>query len=125
MESSAATRALGPALGGGTLPGWAPWGVVGISAAISAGVLAAAGSFTVAMTVVLTVIVSGAAIYFWSRAVEDARQAKNRLMTHSVVSAFGLAVLPLFSLLYEVIHRGIHRFDSAFFTESARGVIGE
>jgi phosphate transport system permease protein len=124
MESSAATRQLGPALGGGTLPDWAPWGVVAISAAISAGILAAAGNFTIALTVVLTVIVSGAGIYFWSRTVEDARQAKNRLMTHSVVSAFGLAVLPLFSLLYEVVHRGIHRFDSAFFTESARNVIG-
>src|SRR4051794_657172 len=125
MESSAATRPLGPALGGGTLPKWAPGGVIAVSAAISAAGLAAAGSFTVALTVLLTVAVSGAIIYFWSRAVEDARQAKNRLMTHAVVSAFGLAVLPLFSLLYEVISRGSHRFDSSFFTESARGVIGE
>jgi phosphate transport system permease protein len=125
MESSAATRPLGPALGGGTLPKWAPWGVIAVSAAISAAVLAAAGSFTVALTVLLTVVVSGAIIYLWSRAVEDARQAKNRLMTHAVVSAFGVAVLPLFSLLYEVISRGSHRFDSSFFTESARGVIGE
>src|SRR3954454_5015723 len=125
MESSAATRPLGPALGGGTLPKWAPGGVIAVSGAISAAGLAAAGSFTVALTVLLTVAVSGAIIYFWSRAVEDARQAKNRLMTHAVVSAFGLAVLPLFSLLYEVISRGSHRFDSSFFTESARGVIGE
>jgi phosphate transport system permease protein len=125
MESSAATRPLGPALGGGTLPKWAPWGVIAVSGAISAAGVAAAGSFTVALTVLLTVAVSGAIIYFWSRAVEDARQAKNRLMTHAVVSAFGLAVLPLFSLLYEVISRGSHRFDSSFFTESARGVIGE
>src|SRR3954465_9476113 len=125
MESSAATRPLGPTLGGGTLPKWAPGGVIAVSAAISAAGLAAAGSFTVALTVLLTVAVSGAIIYFWSRAVEDARQAKNRLMTHAVVSAFGLAVLPLFSLLYEVISRGAPRFDSSFFTESARGVIGE
>src|SRR4051795_3373030 len=125
MESSAATRPLGPALGGGTLPKWAPGRVIAVSGAISAAGLAAAGSFTVALTVLLTVAVSGAIIYFWSRAVEDARQAKNRLMTHAVVSAFGLAVLPLFSLLYEVISRGSRRFVSSFFTESARGVVGE
>ena len=35
-----------------------------------------------------------------------------------------MAVLPLFSVLYEVIERGDARFDGSFFTESARGVIG-
>src|SRR4051794_22968274 len=53
------------------------------------------------------------------------RRAINRLMTLSIVFAFALALLPLLSLLFEVISRGAARFDVAFFTESARGVIGE
>jgi phosphate transport system permease protein len=45
-------------------------------------------------------------------------------MTLSIAAAFGIAVAPLISLLYEVVKRGLPRFDSAFFTESGRGVIG-
>jgi phosphate transport system permease protein len=68
--------------------------------------------------------VSCAALYVWSRSVEGARQATNRVVTLGIVSAFGLAVAPLISLLYQVIERGYHRLDSEFFTESARNVIG-
>ena len=73
--------------------------------------------------VVLTVIVAIAIIYAWSRAVEGTRQAKDRLMTLLIASAFALALIPLLSLLYEVVKRGHRtRFDVEFFTESARGV---
>ena len=42
-----------------------------------------------------------------------------------IASAFVLAMVPLVSLLYTVVSKGIDRFDVAFFTETARGVIGE
>jgi phosphate transport system permease protein len=73
---------------------------------------------------VLTVVISLPAIYVWSRIAEGPRRALDRLATLSIVAAFGIAVAPLISLLYEVIKRGTARFDSAFFTESARGVVG-
>ena len=38
--------------------------------------------------------------------------------------AFALAMIPLVSLLWTVVSKGIARFDVAFFTESARNVIG-
>jgi phosphate transport system permease protein len=57
--------------------------------------------------------------------VEGRRRATDRAVTLSIVAAFGLAVAPLVSLLYQVVHRGLARFDTEFFTESARGVIGE
>jgi phosphate transport system permease protein len=53
------------------------------------------------------------------------RRATNRAVTVAIVLAFCLALAPLISLLYEVASRGAARFDVAFFTESARGVIGE
>jgi phosphate transport system permease protein len=73
---------------------------------------------------VLTVAVSLPVIYFWSRIAEGPRRALDRLATLTIVAAFGIAVAPLISLLYEVVKRGTARFDSAFFTESARGVVG-
>jgi phosphate transport system permease protein len=53
------------------------------------------------------------------------RRLKDRLMTIVIASAFGLAMIPLASLLFTVVSKGIDRFDVAFFTESARGVIGK
>ena len=58
-------------------------------------------------------------------AVESTRKAKDRLMTVSIASAFVLALLPLISLLYTVVSKGLARFDVEFFTESARDVVGE
>jgi phosphate transport system permease protein len=52
------------------------------------------------------------------------RRLKDRLMTIVIASAFALAMIPLASLLVTVVSKGIDRFDVAFFTESARGVIG-
>jgi phosphate transport system permease protein len=98
--------------------------VIGGCAVFVAAVLAAIGGLTVAALLVANTFVSLAAMYAWSRVVEGSRRAKDRLMTMSIVAAFALAVTPLVSLLYEVVHRGVARFDGDFFTESARGVIG-
>ena len=53
------------------------------------------------------------------------RHAKNRLMTGLIAAAFMLAMVPLISLVYEVTKRGIPGLSLAFFTEDARGVVGE
>ena len=129
MEASALSGAPGPAdiLGGGgtgKLPARAGVGIVGASAVVVIGFLVAIGSFNVLPMVLLTGALSAAVTYPWSRAVEGKRQAFNRLVTLGIVFAFALAVLPLFSLLYEVVSRGIHRFDVSFFTDDARGAFG-
>ena len=54
-----------------------------------------------------------------------ARRAKDRAMTTLIAGAFALALLPLISLLYTVVSKGLARFDVEFFTESARNVVGE
>lgn len=114
----------GSLFGTGTLPPWAPYATVAGCALVVTAVLVAASIFTIAMLFVLNTVTASAVIYVWSRLVEGPRQAIDRLVTWGIVAAFVLAVTPLFSLLYEVIHRGAARFDWAFFTESARGVIG-
>jgi phosphate transport system permease protein len=57
--------------------------------------------------------------------VRRGRKAKDRLMTWLVVAAFGVTMVPLASLLYEVVRRGLPRLDAEFFGSSMVGVIGD
>jgi phosphate transport system permease protein len=118
------TRPPSVPIAGGKLPGWAPWGAAGGSAVVVGIVLAVLG-WNTAGFLVLTAISGAIALYAWSRSVEGARRAADRLFTYGVTGVFALAVAPLVSLLYTVIDRGGTRFDFGFFTESMRGVIGE
>ena len=111
-------------LRGGTLPDWAPYGVIAGSLAFTAAVLAATGAFSIGLLMVFGTIVSCIAIYAWSRAVEGSRRALDRLMTFAIVAAFGLALIPLLSLLYQVTERGLPGLDWEFLTGTPRGVIG-
>ncbi len=113
-----------PQAGGGVLPSWGPQAVFAGAAVLAALILFATGSFTIALLFVLTVTLALPAVYVWSRIAEGPRRAKDRLMTVSIFSAFLVAVAPLFSLLYQVVSRGTARFDSTFFTDSARNVVG-
>jgi phosphate transport system permease protein len=64
-------------------------------------------------------------IYVISRLVEGARQAKDRLVTSLVSTAFIIALLPLVSLIYTVLLKGLARMiEPSFFTESMRNVLG-
>jgi phosphate transport system permease protein len=54
-----------------------------------------------------------------------ARRAKDRAMAVAIGGSVALALAPLVSLLWTVVTRGAERFDLAFFTESARNVVGE
>ena len=104
MEARAATP-MPPVprqLHGGALPEWAPYGVVAGSLALSTLVLSVAGSLSVALVMVVATVVSCVAIYAWSRPVEGPRRALDRLVTFTIVAAFGLALIPLMSLLYQV-----------------------
>lgn len=52
------------------------------------------------------------------------RRAVNTTMMVLIAGAFVLAMLPLFSLVFEVAKRGIPGLSLEFFTEDARGVVG-
>jgi phosphate transport system permease protein len=125
VESSTADTALAPpSLAAGMLPAWGPYAAVAAAAAFVAALLLATGAFTVALLLVFTALASIAAIYVWSRLVEGPRRAKDRAVTLAIVAAFGLAMIPLISLLFEVLKRGVPGLSWEFFTTSARGVVG-
>jgi phosphate transport system permease protein len=123
-ESTIDTGPLAAELSGGFLPGWAPYGVVGGSAALAAAILLAFGAFSVALTLVGTVLIGCVVLYAWSRSVEGGRRALDRVVTLMIISAFGLALIPLLSLLFEVLKRGLPGLDLEFLTNSARGYVG-
>jgi phosphate transport system permease protein len=53
------------------------------------------------------------------------RKAKDLLVTCLVYAAFGVTLIPLLSLVYEVVRRGVARFDGEFFNSSMVGIVGE
>lgn len=61
----------------------------------------------------------------WSVAVEGTRKATDRLVTTLVYSAFGLALIPLTSIIWTVLDRGSRVLGAEFFTFSMRNVVGE
>jgi phosphate transport system permease protein len=65
------------------------------------------------------------ALYVISRGIEGVRKATDRLVTIMVSTAFSLALIPLLSLAYTVVTKGVARFDAEFFTFSMRNVVGE
>lgn len=63
--------------------------------------------------------------YLVSRNVEGRRKATDRMVTGWVSAAFALAVIPLASLGWTVVEKGLNRMDLEFFTTSMRNVVGE
>jgi phosphate transport system permease protein len=113
-----------PGVSGGTLPPWFLRAVVGGAALVALAVLLVTGSFTIVLLFVVTAVIALPTAYIWSRVAEGSRRAMDRLVTLAILAGFFIAVGPLVSLLYEVVKRGVPRFDGSFFSESARGVIG-
>ena len=97
--------------------------IAGVAAVV--GVLWPVLDLNIALFVLYTVVLGTLAVYLLARTVEGSRRATDRLVTCLVVSAFGLAMVPLVSVALSVIELGIKRFDVQFFTYSMRGVVGE
>ncbi|MDY0910811.1 phosphate ABC transporter permease PstA [Microbacterium sp. CFBP9034] len=114
----------------GRLPRWAPWGMLGASAALTAlvfAVLAMAGDagFSIAGWAVVTALVYLILITAVSSVVEGRRKGVDRLVTGVVAVAFGVAMVPLVSVAWTVLVNGIAGINAEFFTSSMRNVVGE
>ncbi|MGI8457804.1 MAG: phosphate ABC transporter permease PstA [Propionibacteriaceae bacterium] len=105
------------------LPSWFPVATAAGSLLLGAGITFAGGGGAVAFVIValLLFVVATAGISF---VVEGHRKGANRLATTLVYGAFGIAMVPLVSVVYVVVKNGIARFDVEFFTYSLSGVAG-
>jgi phosphate transport system permease protein len=116
----------------GRLPSWAPWALLGASWFVMSGVFYllhlggdGEGDFNIAAALFTGTILFDVLIFVIAYLVEGARQARDRLVTSLVATAFIIALLPLVSLIFTVIVNGLARFDVQFFSESMRNVVGE
>lgn len=105
-------------INGQQLSRWTWIGVLVGSLAIVGGVLTLFETFSIAGALVLGVAFFMLAMFLLSMAVEGIRPAKDRLAQHLVTTFFLVALIPLGSLIYEVVVRGLGRLDWAFFSET-------
>jgi phosphate transport system permease protein len=100
---------------------WALFGVVFLFVQLAGGTK----EFNLVGALFLGTILFDVLMYVISRLVEGARQAKDRLVTSLVSTAFIIALLPLVSLVYTVVLNGLPRMlEPSFFTSSMRNVLG-
>jgi phosphate transport system permease protein len=77
--------------------------------------------------VVLTLfaaVVGTLVVVLASRALEGGRTATDRFVTCLVYGAFLLAMVPLVSLVWTVLSKGLARLDAEFFSSSMVGIVG-
>lgn len=127
--SAAATTGITNSLTTGRLPRWAPWALLigsWVVAAVILALLDAASDteFNIAVAIVAGTVLFDVALFAITYLVEGLRQAKDRLVTALVATAFIIALLPLISLLFTVLVAGLPRFDLTFFTNSMRNIVG-
>jgi phosphate transport system permease protein len=107
-----------------SLPRWAPLLVLAVAAAGGA-LLALLLGWGPVGGILLVAFLYIVGLPIWSRLVEDGRRAKDRLMTNLVWGAFVLALVPLVSLVWTVVAKGLPVINLQFLTYSMRNVIGD
>ena len=126
LAPAGATRATGadPVRTQRRLPRFAAVGLF-LGGLVVGALLSALTGFSLVLAVVYGVVLGTLAVYVVSRAVEGRRKATDRLVTSLVTTAFAIAMVPLLSLVYTVLDKGLPRLDGAFFSNSMYRVVGE
>ena len=106
------------------LPRWSPWAIAIGSVAAGCAIGLGAGLSSRIQWGLLAALLFVLVTYGLAARVEGTRQAKDRVATSIVWVAFILAVIPLASLVYETVKRGIKVLDPYFLTHSM-GVVGD
>ncbi|MGN9795601.1 phosphate ABC transporter permease PstA [Streptomyces sp. NPDC054847] len=117
-----ATVRTGP-LSHARLPRWAPAAIAAGSIAAGCGIGLAAGWHSRVQWGMLAALVFVLATYVITTKVENSRQAKDRVATSLVWVCFVLAVVPLFSLAWVTITKGLEVVDGYFLGHSMNGVL--
>ncbi|WP_427166815.1 phosphate ABC transporter permease PstA [Streptomyces sp. C1-1] len=117
MSNAAIADKRPSTLRGASLPKWSPWAIAAGSVAVAVAVGAGAG-----LTKVQWGLISGllflVATYGIAAKVEGRRQAKDRIATGLVWVAFLLALVPLISLVWTTVVRGVKVLDVYFLSHS-------
>lgn len=106
------------------LPRWVTWAVLAGAVVVSFGFLALLAHPTFTSVLVLAAVLYTVGITVTSRIVEGSRWATDRFATTAVIGAFAIALVPLVSLLWIVVERGMKFFSWTFLTTDMVGVFG-
>ncbi|MEU1891961.1 phosphate ABC transporter permease PstA [Streptomyces pristinaespiralis] len=117
-----ATVRTGP-LSHARMPRWAPAAIAVASIAAGCGIGLAAGWHSRVQWGMIAALVFVLATYVITTKVENSRQAKDRVATSLVWVCFVLAVVPLFSLAWVTITKGLEVVDGYFLGHSMNGVL--
>ncbi len=119
MSHAAAVKEKRPSsLRGAGLPRWSPWAIAAGSTVVACGIGAAAGLTSHIQWGLIAAILFVLATFGIAARVEGLRQAKDRVATSLVWVAFLLAVVPLVSLIWVTVQRGVKVLDIYFLTHS-------
>lgn len=110
------------ALRGARLPRWSNWAVAAASIVLGCLIGLAAGLDSKVQWGLIAALVFLAGGYALAARVEGLRQAKDRLVTSVVWVAFLLAFIPLASLVWETVKRGVKVLDPYFLTHSMANI---
>ncbi|MFJ8827411.1 phosphate ABC transporter permease PstA [Streptomyces sp. NPDC102467] len=105
-------------LHGARLPKWSPWAIALGSVAAGCAIGLIGGLTSHIQWGLLAALLFVLGTYGLAAKVEGRRQAKDRVATSIVWVAFILAVIPLASLVYETVKRGITVLDPYFLSHS-------
>ncbi|MFH0521674.1 phosphate ABC transporter permease PstA [Streptomyces sp. M41] len=111
-------------LKGARLPKWAPYAIAAGSVAVAVGIGLAAGLHSRIQWGLIAGLLFVFGTYVIAARVEGSRQAKDRIATSLVWVAFLLAVVPLASLIWATVERGVKVLDVYFLTHSM-GVVAD
>ncbi|MEU6276122.1 phosphate ABC transporter permease PstA [Streptomyces populi] len=124
MSNAPVIRKHASTLRGGSLPKWSPWAIAAGSVALAAGIGLAAGLDSKVQWGLIAAILFVLGTYVIAARVEGRRQAKDRVATSMVWVCFIVAVVPLVSLIWETVKRGVKVFDTYFLSHSM-GVVAD
>ncbi|MFG3718697.1 phosphate ABC transporter permease PstA [Streptomyces massasporeus] len=124
MSTASITPKRPSTLRGARLPKWAPWAIAAGSIALGIGISAAAGLHSSIQWALIAAVLHILGTYVIAARVENRRQAKDRVVTSLVWVAFLLAVVPLASLVWSTVQRGVKVLDVYFLTHSM-GVVAD
>ncbi|MFJ8469304.1 phosphate ABC transporter permease PstA [Streptomyces swartbergensis] len=123
--STATVTPKGPStLRGARLPKWSPYAIAAGSIAVAIGIGVVGGLHSRVQWGLIAAILYVVASYVIATMVEGKRQAKDRMVTSLVWVAFLLAVIPLASLVWSTVARGVKVLDIYFLTHSM-GVVAD
>ncbi|MDT0438608.1 MULTISPECIES: phosphate ABC transporter permease PstA [Streptomyces] len=124
MSHAAVTEERPSTLRGASLPVWSPWAIAAGSVVVAVLLGLVAGIDSRVQWGLIAGLLFLAGTYGIAAKVEGRRQAKDRIATSLVWVAFLLAVVPLVSLVWTTVARGVKVLDLYFLTHSM-GIVAD